>query len=374
MTFTSKHTVTAFIIAAVVSGVMLINKETDKQELAVAEKEKQVHTLATKQHDKLIPPPSVQVLHSNEQLTESESISVTLSTLSSQEYQSSSRYGPLPKYIGDIAMARLSFDKQGNLIVTDNIKQLIEHLLSVRDEEGYDIAVARIQEYIELALPPTAALQAMVIVKQYLAYKQNLQPQDFTFDGEPSVAGTIEKLTAALNEKKAIRQAHFSEEVASTFFDMEEAYDNFSINAIGITNNPSLSADQKEQHIILEENLLPERVAQRLRHKRKELKLNKQINDLKTRTGSQQEIHALRKDFYGEEIADRFAYLEDNSEDWINKVAQFKYESESIIKQEHLSNTEKQAKIVQSKNSLFTQKEQTKLAVQNIRGRLAQTN
>jgi len=374
MAFTPKYTVTAFILAAVLSGILLINKESDKesnkQDLAFAKAIQPVEKHLNSQTE-ITPGP---VTSSIEIAAEPETIAANLSTLTSQDYQSASLYGPLPKYVGDIAMAKLSFDAQGNLVITDNIKQLIEHLLSVRDEEGYDIAVARIQEYIELALPAPASIQAIAIVEQYLAYKLSLKPQDFTFDGEPSVAGTIEKLSAALNEKKALRQKHFSEEVANTFFGTEEAYDNFSINAISITNNPNLSEGEKEQHIIREENLLPKKVAQRLRHKRHEKNLNTQIKQLKTSSGNEQEIHALRKDFYGEEVADRFTYLEDNSEDWISKVTQFKDESQSILSQDHLSTSEKQTQILQRKNSLFSKKEQTKLAVQNIRGRLAQTN
>jgi len=299
-----------------------------------------------------------------------ESSHVQKSVLTSQDYQSASRYGVLPVHLADIAMARLSYDEHGNFLVTEKLKQLIEQLLSARSEEGYDIAVARIHEYIDMALPEKAAKQAIVIVEQYLAYKNKLAPQDFSFDGESDVSGVIQKLSAAIEEKKTLRAKHFSESTAQIFFGNEQAYDAFSLRAIEISNNPTLSTAEKDEHIAAQENLLPAKMAKRLRHKRLEKNLKDTVKALQSSDGNTEEIYTLRKDFYGEKVADRMHYLEDSSDEWLIKVDQYKYEEQNILSQEHLSSLEKQSQITLAKNSLFSPKEQIKLSVQTIRDRV----
>ena len=185
---------------------------------------------------------------------------------------------------------------------------------------------------------------------------------------------TLKKLKAALADKKSVRRQHLGETVSDALFGHEERYDDFSLTRIEINSNPQLSEFEKEQRLAQAEDALPPVMAQKMRTKRQEKDLRQKISLLKEGTGNEQEINALRAEFYGPKIAERMAYLEDNSQAWQEKVSTFYNERDFISAQIDLDQDQKAQLIAEAKNSIFTQKEQIKLAVQSIRGGLAQAN
>ncbi len=67
------------------------------------------------------------------------------------------------------------------------------------------------------------------------------------------------------------------------------------------------------------------------------------------------------------------AYYADDSELWNSRVAQFYHDMLIVSRQDNLTQTEKKDLISDLKSSMFSAKEQVKLAVQSIRNRVAQT-
>ena len=94
-------------------------------------------------------------------------------------YEAASRFGLLPSNMRDVAIEQFEFDENGELVLSSKVKNIIEFFLLASESEGYDQAVARLEEYIELTLPDAAQGQALEVVKGYLAYKQNMQDRSF---------------------------------------------------------------------------------------------------------------------------------------------------------------------------------------------------
>jgi len=314
--------------------------------------------------------------HSNQNLnqTNSTNIDVAFHFENTSAYEAASTYGNLPTSMADIHIEKFSYDENAQLIVNENIKHIFEFFLMATQEEGREQAIARLNEYIDMTLPSDAAKQALIIAQNYLSYKSSLETPDIPMSSDLGNEETLKKLKTALADKKSVRRLHLGEPVSEALFGHEERYDDFSLTRLEINANTALSDDEKDQHIAQAENDLPPAMAQKMRSKRQEENLQQKIEQLKAEGVNNQEIHSLRTEFYGQKVADRMAYLEDNSDAWREKVSQFYSEQDFISAQSDLNQDDKSQLISEAKNAIFTQKEQIKLAVQSIRGGLAQTN
>jgi lipase chaperone LimK len=283
------------------------------------------------------------------------------------EYEKASSYGKLPKHLHDVAIDKLSYDENENFVLSSDLKYLIEHFLTVTKIEGLEQAIARIEEYINMTLPPNAASQAAAIVEDYLEYKSSLAEINITYTENPVGIERIEQLKLALDERKKIRGENFSNEVATVFFGNEEAYEEHSLRRAEIVNASYLSGEQKNLLFALEEDKLPPRIRQRVRYNRGQNNLEKEISLLRESGGSNEDVHDLRKSFYGKKVAGRIQYLESQPPQWQARVNEYYNEKNAI---EHLSgfdSSEKAQLIKDVKDRLFSEKEKIKLSVQSVR-------
>jgi len=291
-----------------------------------------------------------------------------------QDYEAASLYGVLPSYMSDITIEHFSFDENDQLVINEKIKHIIEFFLMATQEEGAEQAIARLKEYITMTLPTEAANEALVIADNYLAFKASLHESEQSLTSNLNDTSTINKLRQTLASQKAKRREHLGESVTQALFGHEESYDDFTLARIEINSDESLDEYQRDQRIAQAENDLPPKLAQSMRYKREEKNLSKKINTLKQQADTSPEIYQLRKDFYGQKVADRMAYLEDSSIEWENKVMLFQREKRQILAQTGLNQTEKKQLLDELKQSSFSHKEQIKLAVQSVRGRIAQAD
>jgi len=317
---------------------------------------------------------SSQIEQPQQPQTKSSSRDIAYRFQSTEDYEAASLYGALPANLADLTIETFSYDSNGQLIINENIKHIIEFFLMTAQKEGREQAIARLNEYISLTLPIDAANQAMEISENYLNYKNNLLEHDFSVTGDLSDDDTIAKVKASLDAKKALRRTHLGEELSESMFGSEERYDAYSVTRVEINADKSLSNEEKNRRLANAENNLSPEAAQNMRHDREEKALKTKVSALQKNNENEQEIYTLRKDFYGEKVANRMAYLEDNSGEWRDKVTQFNHEKQSIDAQVHLSPTEKKQLTQQSKQSIFSEKERIKYAVQSIRGQIAQVD
>ena len=341
-----------------------------------------IQTTSTKlpanQQEELTTSPKKWLEDSKPELTESQPsqlnyfLEVAYQFQSTAEYEATSIYGSLPANLADLTIETFAYDANGQLIINENIKHIIEFFLMTAQEEGRDQAIERLNEYISLTLPADAANQAMTISRNYLNYKNSLLEYDFSVTGDLSDERTISKVKASLEAKKALRRTHLGEELSQSIFGSEERYDTYSVTRVEINADKSLSHEDKNHRLAQAESILSPKIAESMRREREEKALKEKISALQKSHDNGQEIYTLRKDFYGEKVANRMAYLEDNSGEWQDQVKQFKHEQQMILTQANLNHTEKNQLIQVSKQSIFSDKELIKYAVQNIRGQLAQ--
>jgi len=292
--------------------------------------------------------------------------------LSAEKYEAASIFGKQPANMSGVDLQKLYFDAEGNLIVTDNLMQLIEHFMLASKEEGLDQAIARIKEYIELTLPSPAAAQAIAITDQYINYKNRADEEEPINSYELDVDVLVQQMESSLVQRKKLRRETLAGEVVEAFFGDEERYDDFSLARAKASTNENLTYEERDALIAQAELTLPLKSQKRMRYVREEKNLKRHVKILKSEEGKQSEVYQLRKDFYGKQTADRISYYEDDSDQWASRVTQFNQDQINILQQDSLSKHQKEDQIAGLKASMFSEKEMVKLAVQSIRSRVAQ--
>ena len=277
---------------------------------------------------------------------------------SAEEFGKVSKYGILPVSLRDTQIdGNLKADANGKLIIDREIRSVFDYFLSATGEEGLDTCVGRIEEYIKLTLPEPAAQKAMAILSDYLEYSKC--PQRFS----PTVSADIDKkafiaeLRDAVNERSQNRRKYLDPEVVNAFFSAEEAYDSFTLQSLDVESNESLSAAQKEKRIYQLEEQLPADTRNDRRQFRKELALNKQIDELQKTEGNEEKIYKLRDGVYGKEAADRLASLDQKRAELSQRINAYREEKNKILNMSGLTNESKQLQIETLGKRMFSEEE-----------------
>jgi len=275
-----------------------------------------------------------------------------------EEYEAVSQYGSLPGCLqGTRIDGRLAVDAQGNLIIDREMRSLFDYFLSAIVEEGLDKVVGRIEEYIMLTLPAPASEKAMEVFHAYMDYSRSLQRFFPTVNADTDRKAFIAELKAAVSERRFSRRKYLPPEVVKAFFTEEETYDEFTLKRLEVEGDDALSEAEKERKVYALEEMLPVATKVDRRHFRKEIALNKQIEDLQKTQGNENQIYELRKGFYGSQAADRMADLDRKRSDLIRRIDSYRESKEMIMNMPSLTEQGRQIRIQDLEKKLFSEEE-----------------
>ncbi len=281
-----------------------------------------------------------------------------------EEYDNISKYGPLPDCLqGTLFIINLSVDKNGDLIISEDIRHLIEYFLTAQLEENRDTVIGRIEEFFNLTLPPDAAMEAYDILHSYLAYKKALTGFDTeAYDGEDN-SSLIGGLKIAAAKRFDARRKYLGEEVVEAFFAREEAYDSFTLKRMEIENDDSLDFKKKATLLEEEEEFLPESMKERRQKWRDEQVLRVEIEQLKAAGDNSDKIFKLRSDLYGEKGALALANIDKKRDELKSRFKEYSFDKQKILNSKDITDEEKELNIDEIKRSYFSSKEIIKIGI-----------
>ena len=151
----------------------------------------------------------------------------------------------------------------GNLIVDLATKDFFDYFLNTVGEVSPETALAKIEAMARNHLPPEAAEQALVVLDQYLDYKQQAlemgnQALDPSRQQDP--AYQLQVLKSALADLKQLRRNAFAPDTHDAFFGLEEAYGDYTLASIEIQQREDLSAQSKQTLLEWHREQLPEQI------------------------------------------------------------------------------------------------------------------
>lgn len=245
-------------------------------------------------------------------------------------------------------------DPNGNLIPSQDLRLLWDHLLLAQGEPGLqtsDQIRAFIENILEQKLSEPAQTQAKRLLGQYLAYRRAaalwLQRRTQKHDAKPSLSLDIQALKAKLAGLHQLRQAHLGE-AAPAFFAEQEAAAYASM----------LDVEQKQERTAPQNpnsNPRPAWMQLARQESLQHLELAKLTQALQQHHASSQEVLAQRTHIFGAAAAKRLAALDTKRADWNARLTHYRNMQAQLPAS---SDAAAQTRLLQS---LFTQEEQLRI-------------
>ncbi|WP_020405944.1 lipase secretion chaperone [Hahella ganghwensis] len=155
----------------------------------------------------------------------------------------------------------LRVDESGHLVVSIDVKDFFDYFFNTVGEVAPEQALAESERLARTSLPPLAANEAMILMDQYLEYKQralDLMQKPLIPADQQTPEYHLKMLGESLTELKQIRRDVMKDETVEAFFGKEEAYADFTLARLTIERDPNLSMAQKQQLIAEKRYQLPE--------------------------------------------------------------------------------------------------------------------
>ncbi|MEH6450820.1 MAG: lipase secretion chaperone [Oleispira sp.] len=236
---------------------------------------------------------------------------------------------PIPKSLEGIDLnIALPLDRHGNLIVGMELRDLFELYLSATGEEELDDILYRIQQALAQQLTSPALEQGYDALKRFIDYKielANLEQQPL--DSSRTELGNIRQQKEIL---AAIQQEYFTPTESDALFAAETEYDTFMLEHLTIQQNEHLSAEEKQQQVVALEASLPEEVRAGRESAMAPAKVYQQAQTMKAEGQSASAIYHMRAETLGEEAAAALAQLDQQRDQWQQRLGIFNAEYRSI--------------------------------------------
>ncbi len=164
---------------------------------------------------------------------------------------------------------QLKVDATGNLIVDLAVKDFFDYFLNTVGEVSPEVAIFEMQQLAANHLPPEAANQAMKILGDYLAYKEqalHLMAQPMIPKEQQTASYKVDMLEHTFETLKSLRRQTMSADAVEAFFGMEEAYGEYTLASIRVQSDETLTESEKAEQVSFYREKLPPIIRQTEEH------------------------------------------------------------------------------------------------------------
>lgn len=239
------------------------------------------------------------------------------------------------------------------------LRRLFDYYLSTVGEQSIEAITAQIQSELQRRLPPLQAQKAQRLLGLYIAFKRELVDLEAKPDLSGNAVAAVRKRLLAMQD---LRGRYFTADEVEGMFGFEDAYDMDAIARLEIDQDPSLNAQQKKQRLAA----LDAAMAPNLRKDREAsyvvANLEQQVQALRAKGASDDEIYRLRAQAFDPQAAARLADVDREEAAWKGRIAQYQEQRTRLLQtQANASPSEKQASLAQLQESLFSAAERPRL-------------
>jgi len=253
-------------------------------------------------------------------------------------------------------------DSDGNLVLSDAIKHRFEYFLSTMGEFPLEQVLQMVKEDIAMNLQSPAKEQALKLFDDYVAYKYALVELEKNFESPTSYeVNDIERFRYQLEQLRNKRREYLDGDAVDAFFGFDELYDDFMLSQLDIQNNSQLSPEEKQQQIKDLEQTLPIELQQMRDETQRVSTVFELTQGMKKNGANESEIFDYNSQEFGQAAAERLQKLEQERENWQEKVNDYLLRKNNILSDELLSEMEKTEKVEYLMNDTFNAQEKKRL-------------
>lgn len=212
----------------------------------------------------------------------------------------------------------VTLDASGRLVPDLSLRRLFDHYLSSIGERSIDEIRALLAARLDQITTPEGKRQAHEVFERYLRYLEAVDSSATRLEGLP--------LRERLAMLRDLRRQHLGSEMAGAFFGDEEAYQQYTLDSRELTDDASLTADERAARQRELTAALPEAVRQPLLEQQRVETDLADAQAIDTLASDADERHRLRVQRYGEEAAARMELLDRERAAWDARVAAYQAE------------------------------------------------
>lgn len=248
---------------------------------------------------------------------------------------------------------QLRLDNANRLIVNEQTRNCFEYFITQYGEKDLKQIKHDFKTYIQQNYKQPALGQIIDLWNRYINYREklgDLQPPNIEKE-DPQYYQSI------FANMKNLRKQLFSDYEIEGLFGTEDTYHEYTLNRMTVLADKSLTEAQKAQKLKDLFNQLPEDWKANLEQLNKLEDLRKLTADIKARGGSAQDIHQMRMNLVSPEATQRLEALDEQRNDWKDKVNQYLGERDNIMKS-NMSDEAKQQAVQKLRTQHFNKPQQ----------------
>lgn len=216
-------------------------------------------------------------------------------------------------------------DSTGALIPTPELRQMFEYYLSALGEESLQQLVTRIENTLA-TLDEPARSQALETLGAYLDYKLAVSDLEEAYRGAGQL--TPAQVQQRMDKVHALRRTWLDNTTAEAFFAQDEAIDRFQMEQMRITQNASLTDEQRQAAITRAESALPEPIREAREQTRRFTEYEQAREQYADDPAA---LKAWRQEAFGAEAAGRLAELDKKQSAWDKRWKTYSDERETLM-------------------------------------------
>ena len=241
----------------------------------------------------------------------------------SQQEKVPVKLGPLPtSLLGANHGTQLRTTEDGNLYISEDVRDFFEFYLSAIEEESLETILRRINHDMTTQLSGDALKQAKELLRNYIDYKISLAELENSFS-----SASTDMNISALKQRNTylhdLREEHMGAVIAEAFFSQDEFYDLYMLNRIEVLQDKTLSPEEKSEALASVEQMLPEKTREARAQSTQHLDLSSAVTALRKDGASDQEVFQLRSAMVGADAAGKLASLDVKRALWQQRLKEY---------------------------------------------------
>jgi lipase chaperone LimK len=243
----------------------------------------------------------------------------------------------------------------------DALKRFFDYYLSTLGEADEAAVLSKIRQEIDKSMSATHARAARELLGRYVAYKKALDKlaQELGRDGQATEASVV-SIRKRFEGMRKLRAEFFDAREYNDMFGAEEAYDSLALSQLEITQNAQLTQAQKAERLKALQESMPADLKNELEAPYKVVHLQNQVDQLREKGGSEDDIYRLRAHALTPEAAARLGDVDREEAAWKGRISQYLVARQRIL-QSNDSAAQQQEALQQLQLQQFSAQERPRL-------------
>lgn len=240
------------------------------------------------------------------------------------------------------------------------LRRLFDYYLSTVGEQSIEAITAHIRAELQRRLPPPQALKAQRLLALYIEFKREL----VDLEAKPELAGNaVAAIRRRMLAVQDLRGRYFSAAEVEGMFGFEDAYDQDAVARLEISQDPTLSTQQKQQRLAALDAAMPETLRKEREASNQVVRIEQQAQALRALGASEDDVYRMRAKEFDPQAAARLADVDREEAAWKARIARYQDERNKLLKaQANATESERQTVLAQLQQTYFTEAERPRLA------------